>query len=72
MQVQVENYFNKLKSSIDQVEFREIKNCANILLKAYHDGKKIFVCGNGGSASTASHFACDFTKSVSYGLENRF
>ncbi len=72
MKVQVENYFNRLKSSIDQIEFADIQNCANILLRAYHSGNKVFICGNGGSASTASHFACDFTKSVSYGLEKRF
>ena len=33
---------------------------------------QIFICGNGGSASTASHFACDINKGVSYGLDKRF
>ena len=32
----------------------------------------IFVCGNGGSASTASHFACDMVKGASYGRSKRF
>ena len=26
--------------------------------------KKIFVCGNGGSASVANHFLCDFNKGI--------
>jgi len=35
-------------------------------------GRRIFVCGNGGSASTASHFACDIVKGASFGRESRF
>lgn len=35
---------------------------ATILLKARADKKKIFFCGNGGSASTASHFTSDLAK----------
>ena len=37
------------------------------LSKVDHDsGRRIFVFGNGGSASTASHFACDMVKGASY------
>ncbi|MBI5305592.1 MAG: SIS domain-containing protein [Chloroflexi bacterium] len=32
------------------------------LHRARFDGRRIFVFGNGGSASTASHFACDLGK----------
>ena len=35
-------------------------------------GRQIFVCGNGGSASTASHFACDIVKGASYSRPQRF
>jgi D-sedoheptulose 7-phosphate isomerase len=34
--------------------------------------KQIFVCGNGGSASTASHFTCDILKGASYNRDTRF
>jgi D-sedoheptulose 7-phosphate isomerase len=34
--------------------------------------KAIFVCGNGGSASTASHLACDIVKGASYMQQQRF
>src|SRR5205085_2562594 len=33
---------------------------------------RIFVCGNGGSASAASHFATDMVKGASFGRETRF
>ena len=35
---------------------------ATILLKARSSGRTIFFCGNGGSASTASHFTSDLAK----------
>jgi D-sedoheptulose 7-phosphate isomerase len=38
----------------------------NVLENARINGKRIFICGNGGSASTASHLECDFNKGISY------
>ena len=35
-----------------------------ILLESARLGRKVFICGNGGSASTASHFACDLAKNT--------
>lgn len=35
---------------------------ATIFLDARRDNRKIFFCGNGGSASTASHFTSDLAK----------
>lgn len=31
---------------------------------AYENGKQVMICGNGGSASTASHLACDLQKGI--------
>ena len=36
-----------------------------IINKKYLNGKKVFVCGNGGSAALANHFACDHQKILS-------
>ena len=40
--------------------------------EARDNGQTIFVAGNGGSASTASHFACDMVKGASYKRDKRF
>ncbi len=40
--------------------------------RAYQKDASIFVFGNGGSGSTASHFACDMNKGVSFGNDKRF
>ena len=44
----------------------------NILENARIEGKKIFICGNGGSAATASHFCCDFNKGVSENQDKKY
>ncbi|NPA65087.1 MAG: SIS domain-containing protein [Epsilonproteobacteria bacterium] len=72
MNEQIETYLEKLISVAQNISREEIVACANVLLKAYEEGRQIFICGNGGSAATASHFACDINKGVSYGLEKRF
>jgi D-sedoheptulose 7-phosphate isomerase len=40
----------------------ELDKQLEILEKAYLDNKQVIIFGNGGSASTASHFVCDFGK----------
>jgi len=39
-----------------------IEKIFRVLIKARQDGKKIFLMGNGGSASTATHFVSDLLK----------
>ena len=58
----IKNYFKELKDTIDKISVEDIKKVTNILYKAYKKNKQIFIIGNGGSASTASHFSCDLSK----------
>lgn len=69
---QIENYIVNLTNALKNLNFNDIEQCSRVLLNAYENKKNIFICGNGGSASTASHFACDINKGVSYGLDKRF
>src|SRR5260221_5032726 len=36
----------------------------HLLEEAYHNGHRIFIMGNGGSAATAPHFALDLAKNT--------
>jgi D-sedoheptulose 7-phosphate isomerase len=45
---------------------------AETILAAYDDEKQIFIMGNGGSGSTASHFACDINKGCCFDLDKKF
>jgi len=65
-------YFNSIKSTLNNVERPNIELVLNELLKAYNNNRNIFIIGNGGSAATASHFVCDLNKGVTYGVVKRF
>lgn len=68
----IDQYLNTVKSTLDDLDRNDLVMFADALMKAYSDGRQIFVFGNGGSGSTASHFCGDFLKGVSYGLDRRF
>lgn len=65
-------YFNDIKTILDNTNLLVLEKIINILLNAYYSEKQILVMGNGGSASTASHFVCDINKGVSYPLSKKF
>ncbi|MFZ0773642.1 MAG: SIS domain-containing protein [Candidatus Sulfotelmatobacter sp.] len=44
-----------------------IQQAIGELLRAYEEGKTVFIFGNGGSAALASHFACDLGKGTVIG-----
>jgi phosphoheptose isomerase len=41
-----------------------LKRAAELLLDAQANGRRVYVMGNGGSASTATHFVCDLVKTA--------
>src|SRR3954470_24122736 len=54
------------------IDMAAVSRGIRMLAAARDEGRRIFVCGNGGSASTASHFACDMVKGASFGRDQRF
>lgn len=62
---EIEKYLETEKETLENLPKEDINRVINILETARLNGKRIFICGNGGSASTASHYVCDFNKSVS-------
>ncbi|MCC6456174.1 MAG: SIS domain-containing protein [Caldilineaceae bacterium] len=50
--------------SLDLMPWQEIGRMVQILHRARLESRQIFVIGNGGSASTASHMACDLNKNT--------
>ena len=58
-----EDYYSELKISFENIDFNNLIKIINILELAYKNkNKKVMVCGNGGSAALANHFACDHQK----------
>ena len=68
----INDYIINLKSVLDNLNHTEILTVANTLKYARDNGNQVFIFGNGGSASTASHFACDINKGVSSNVNKRF
>lgn len=60
----IKSYISKLQKAIDSLDLEDIRKVINLIMEAYHSGRQIFVFGNGGSASTASHFAGDLSKNT--------
>jgi D-sedoheptulose 7-phosphate isomerase len=65
-------YLSELKDLLDIFPHERFEEIAQVLISAYHDEKQMFIMGNGGSGSTASHFACDINKGCCYNLEKKF
>lgn len=57
-------YLTGLKAAVDSLSIGDVHAVIEYLLDAYAQGKQIFIMGNGGSAATASHMACDLGKTV--------
>jgi D-sedoheptulose 7-phosphate isomerase len=72
MENTIKNYFANLVTTIQSLKIEEFTSVANVLREARTKGKRIFIFGNGGSGSTATHFACDINTGVSYGTKERF
>jgi D-sedoheptulose 7-phosphate isomerase len=58
----IERYLGEMKQVIDALAPAEIDRAIEVLFEAWQRGATIFLIGNGGSASTATHFACDLSK----------
>ncbi len=66
------NYLADLNKIAGSISLDNLEKIVNIILNNYNNKNSIFIMGNGGSASTASHFACDINKGVCFGLKKRF
>lgn len=53
--------FNEIKKIINNIDNKFLNNLVKQILKTSKKNKKIIICGNGGSAATASHVAVDLS-----------
>lgn len=57
---------------LNSLDLNSVNQVMNVLEDARLHGKRIFICGNGGSAATASHYCCDFNKGVSENQNDKY
>lgn len=68
----IQNYIQREIDVISKLSVEDINTLLNILNEARDNGRHIFICGNGGSAATASHYCCDFNKGISTEQKSKF
>ncbi len=59
-----QNYVQELQDTLDKLPFELIEQLTDLLHEARINNRQVFIMGNGGSASTASHFVCDLAKNT--------
>src|SRR5688572_19029932 len=57
-------YMARCTEVLAQIDTCTVERLASEIHSAYVDGRFVFLCGNGGSASNASHICEDFAKST--------
>src|SRR5258708_24318483 len=62
MHDKIKQYWHELACAMQAMPFDILTRAAEMLLDCYRRGCTVFILGNGGSAATASHFACDLAK----------
>lgn len=64
MKDHIRSYLGRLEAALATIAPQDVATMSERLYRAYQDGKQVFVFGNGGSASTASHMAADLAKNT--------
>lgn len=68
----IDLYLQELEHVIKSISREDIERVIDLLYEAWTDRKQVFLAGNGGSASTATHFASDLAKFTSEESDKRF
>ena len=58
----IRRYLEDVQCTLAALPLERIDDVVAVLLKTNESGSTVFTLGNGGSAATSSHFACDLAK----------
>ncbi|MBT8571658.1 SIS domain-containing protein [Polynucleobacter paneuropaeus] len=68
----INNYFKAHSDLASKLNIEMFQSGVDLIKRKFEDGKKIITCGNGGSASTASHYITDWNKMVNLATGKKF
>ena len=71
-QGEIKAYIDKEIEVLKSLDILSIEAVMKAIVAAYNAEGNIYIFGNGGSASTASHFQNDFNKGISEHLDKKF
>jgi D-sedoheptulose 7-phosphate isomerase len=58
----IDFYIRNLKNCLERLDYEAVEKTVDTLMDAYRNNRQVFIIGNGGAASNASHMACDLGK----------
>jgi D-sedoheptulose 7-phosphate isomerase len=70
--VAIANFLEQTHRTLVQLDQRMLGEIVDTLMNVWRRGRTVYVMGNGGSASTASHFAADLAKYTIIDGKTRF
>ena len=63
--IEIQNYFKEYRNRIDEilntVQIEKLVETIELIISTFKTGNTLYVCGNGGSAATATHMQADFS-----------
>ena len=62
IKLDVQPFLERVSLELQRLDAAEVKNLADAIYDCYQRGRFVFLCGNGGSGSNASHFCEDLGK----------
>lgn len=68
----IEKFLEEFSAISLRISTSDVEKVIDILFEAWKHGRGVFIMGNGGSASTATHFACDLAKGTVVEGKKRF
>jgi D-sedoheptulose 7-phosphate isomerase len=60
----LEDHINDVRRVLSEIPSEAVERVVEVILDAHRQMRHVYIIGNGGSASTASHFACDLSKAT--------
>ncbi len=60
----INSYLGEIQRVVSEIPEKPIAGVVTLLFQAWQQGKQVFILGNGGSASTASHMVNDLSKAT--------
>lgn len=68
----ISSYLSEMRGITENISLEDIDRAIELLFSAWQRGNQVFTCGNGGSASTATHFVADLSKATIVENKERF
>ncbi|WP_028550028.1 D-sedoheptulose-7-phosphate isomerase [Paenibacillus sp. UNC451MF] len=68
----IQTYIEHEINTLRRLDINAINDAMNLIMKTYEAENTIYIFGNGGSSTTASHYQNDFNKGISEYVEKKF